>query len=180
LRMVTVLKLISVVGMGQANRFLKYSLSTRASDKVLKWALLETLDALSASTLDEADREAGSVMPNVGVPPAAELRKRLPPRVQEFEACGGLRTSADLERTETLEAVTRSLHEEGFRTQTLSHSDFTKPGALRFLGLMRSEGGYTSKDGNYSYHVVSFRLYGRSTNETHYMIEGVGYRRDAF
>jgi len=178
--MVTVLKLISVVGMSQANRFLNYSLSTRASDKVLKWALLETLDALSPSTLDEASREAGNITASVGVPPAAELRKRLPPRAQEFEDRGGLQTTTGLERTEILDNATRNLQEEGFQTQTLSHSAFTKPGALRFLDLMRSEGGYTSKDGNYSYHIVSFRLYGRMEDEAYYMIEGVGHRRDAF
>jgi hypothetical protein len=178
--MVTALKLVAKLGMRQANRFLAYTLSGRAPDRIFDWALRETFDALSPSTLSEGERAAGDIMPNVGVPPADELRKRLPTRVCEFKDCHGLRVSGNLQRSAVLEAVARSIREQDFRTQTLSQSDFLKPGLFKLLSLVRSEGGYTSKDGNFSYHVVSFHVYGKLEDGACYGIEGVGYRKDAF
>jgi hypothetical protein len=178
--MVTALKLVARLGMHQANRFLAYALSKRAPAKVFDWALREALDALSPSTLDQGERAARDIMPNVGVPPADSLRKRLSARISEFKDGQGLRVSRGLARSDMLAAVTRSIQEQDFRTQTLSQSDFLKPGIFKFLSLVRSEGGYTSKDGNFSYHMVSFQVYGKLEDGTCYHIEGVGYRRDAF
>jgi len=180
LRMVTALKLVAKLGMHQANRFLAYALSTRAPGRTFDWALRETLDALSPSTLDEGERAARDIMPNVGTPPADSLRKRLSARISEFKDSQALRVSSGLTRSDVLAAVTRSIREQDFRTQTLSQSDFLKPGIFKSLALVRSEGGYTSKDGNFSYHVVSFQVYGKLEDGTCYRIEGVGYRRDAF
>jgi len=179
-KMATALKLISIFGRQRADRFLKRSLSQKGSESRFAWAVRESMRTISPTTFKEAEEEAFDVVPNVGVPAPATLKKALPERVRQYEKCGGARLVTKLTSGHILQALRKDLRQEDFKVHLISLGDFARPGLFRFFCVTRSEGGYLTKDGNYSYHVISFRIYGRQKDDSHYMLEGVGYRKDAF
>lgn len=180
MKMATALKLISIFGRQRADKYLKGSLSQKSSENRFTWAVRESIHILSPTTFKEAEEEAFDVVPNVGVPDPATLKKALPDRVRQFEKCGGARLVTKLTEGHILQALKTNLRQDGFKVHLISLGDFARPGLFRFFTVTRSEGGYLTRDGNYSYHVISFRIYGRQKDESHYMLEGVGYRKDAF
>ena len=90
--MATALKLISIFGRQRADKYLKGSLSQKSSENRFTWAVRESIHILSPTTFKEAEEEAFDVVPNVGVPDPATLKKALPDRVRQFEKCGGAST----------------------------------------------------------------------------------------
>jgi len=179
MQMVTILKVLNVFG--KANIYLKKCFSAHASDKKLRWASQEATRVMIPTTLREAEEEAFDVVPNVGVPDQKTLKKKLPSRVSQYSKYeNGVNVVSNLSQEEVVQSIEQNLRKEDFRVHVITASDFTKPDIFRFFSASRSEGGYITTDGHYSYHVISFRVYGRIDETTFYMVEGTGYRKDAF
>jgi hypothetical protein len=177
--MATILKVLNVFG--KANIYLKKCFSNHSSEVKFRWAVHEATRIMIPTTLREAEEEAFDVVPNVGVPDQETLRKKLPSRVSQFSKYGsGVHVVSDLSQDDVEQSIEKNLRKEDFRVHLITASDFTKEGIFRFFSVSRSEGGYITTDSHFSYHVLSFRLYGRIDETTYYMVEGTGYRKDAF
>jgi hypothetical protein len=179
MQMATILKVLNVFG--KANAYLKKCFSYQASDKKLRWATHEATRVMIPTTLREAEEEAFDVVPNVGVPDQETLKKKLPSRVSLYSQYGsGVNVVSGLSQEDVETRIEKNLRKEDFRVHLITASEFTKPDVFRFFSISRSEGGYITTDGHFSYHVLSFRVYGRIDETAYYMVEGTGYRKDAF
>lgn len=179
MQMATILKMLNVFG--KANIYLKKCFSNHASEKKFRWAVREATRIMIPTTLRDAEDEAFDVVPNVGVPDQKTLKKKLPSRVSQYSVYkSGVNVVSNLSQEEVEKSIEKNLRKENFRVHLITASDFTRRDVFRFFSVSRSEGGYISVDGHFSYHVLSFRVYGRIDKTTFYMVEGAGFRQDAF
>ncbi|MDP6357161.1 MAG: hypothetical protein QF473_18750 [Planctomycetota bacterium] len=179
MRMSPILKVLNVFG--KANIYLKKCFSTHATEKKFRWAVHEATRIMIPTTLRDAEEEAFDVVPNVGVPDQETLKKKLPSRVSQYSQYGsGVNVASGLSQEDVEKSIEKNLRKEDFRVHLITASDFTKTDIFRFFSVSRSEGGFITTDGHFSYHVISFRVYGRIDETTYYMVEGAGYRKDAF